>query len=45
MFTVRRANRFKKDYKLYRHDKEALIELEKILNVLIRGERVASQKC
>lgn len=37
MFIVRRANRFKKDSKLYRHNKEVLVELEKILAVLIKG--------
>jgi len=38
MFTLKYSNRFKKDLKLYKHDKAVLIELTKVLDILVKGE-------
>lgn len=37
MFILRYSSRFKKDLKIYRHDKVVLAELEKVLSVLSKG--------
>lgn len=40
MFILKYSNRFKKDLKLYKHNKAVLIELEKVLDILIKGEEL-----
>ncbi|MEI7620679.1 MAG: type II toxin-antitoxin system YafQ family toxin [Candidatus Falkowbacteria bacterium] len=40
MFILRYSNRFKKDLKLYKHNQAVLFELEKILDILIKGENL-----
>ncbi len=37
MFVLKYSNRFKKDLKIYKHNKDALIELKKVLDALIEG--------
>lgn len=37
MFILKYSNRFKKDLKTYQHDKSVLSELEKVLDILIKG--------
>ena len=37
MYILKYSNRFKKDLKLYKHNEEVLIELEKVLDSLIKG--------
>lgn len=41
MFILKYSNRFKKDLKLYKHNKVVLVELEKVLDILIRGEELS----
>jgi mRNA interferase YafQ len=41
MFILKYSNRFKKDLKLYKHNKAVLVELEKVLDILIRGEELS----
>lgn len=43
MFNLKYSSRFKKDLKLYRHDKAILLELEKVLNILMRGEALPAK--
>lgn len=40
MYSLKYSSRFKKDLKLYRHDKAVLVELEKVLELLIKGEKL-----
>jgi len=43
MFILKYSSRFKKDLKLYKHNKDVLIELEKVLDILIKGEEVPAK--
>jgi mRNA interferase YafQ len=43
MFILKYSNRFKKDLKLYQHDKIVLGELEKVLDILIKGEKLPAK--
>ena len=38
MFLLKFSSRFKKDLKLYKHDRNFLIELEKVLDILAKGD-------
>lgn len=38
MFLLKYSSRFKKDLKLYKYDKNFLVELEKVLNILVKGK-------
>ncbi|HBA36516.1 TPA: type II toxin-antitoxin system YafQ family toxin [Candidatus Falkowbacteria bacterium] len=38
MFLLKFSSRFKKDLKLYKHDKIFLVELEKVLDILAKGK-------
>lgn len=38
MFLLKFSSRFKKDLKSYKHDKNFLIELEKVLDILAKGK-------
>ncbi|MFZ3054525.1 MAG: type II toxin-antitoxin system YafQ family toxin [Minisyncoccales bacterium] len=40
MFTLRYTSRFKRDLKAYRHNKDVLIELEKVLDTLAKGSNL-----
>ncbi len=40
MFLLKFSSRFKKDLKLYRYDENFLVDLEKILDVLAKGEKL-----
>lgn len=40
MFVLKYSNRFKKDLRLYKHNQTVLFELEKILDILIKGEKL-----
>jgi mRNA interferase YafQ len=40
MFLLKYSSHFKKDLKYYKHDQSVLEELEKVLNVLTKGERL-----
>ena len=40
MFLLKYSNRFKKDLRLYKHNRAVLIELEKVLDVLVKGEKL-----
>lgn len=40
MYSLKYSNRFKKDLKLYRYNQDMLDELEKILNILIKGGKL-----
>jgi len=40
MFLLKYSNRFKKDLKLYKHDKKTLLELEVVLNILAKGKKL-----
>jgi mRNA interferase YafQ len=44
MFILKYSSRFKKDLKLYRHNKDVLTELDKVLDILARGTSLPSQK-
>jgi len=37
MFILKYSSRFKKDLKLYKHNKTVLVELGKVLDILARG--------
>ncbi|MFA5000492.1 MAG: type II toxin-antitoxin system YafQ family toxin [Patescibacteria group bacterium] len=37
MFRLKYSNRFKKDLRLYKKNRAVLIELEKVLDILIKG--------
>jgi mRNA interferase YafQ len=43
MFVLKYSNRFKKDLKLYRYDKDVLAELEKVLDILVKGTDLPSK--
>ncbi|MHB8904412.1 MAG: type II toxin-antitoxin system YafQ family toxin [Patescibacteria group bacterium] len=43
MFCLKYSSRFKKDLKCYRNNKTVLIELEKILNTLIKGDKLPAK--
>lgn len=38
MFLLKYSSRFKKELKLYKHDKKTLLELERVLDILVRGK-------
>lgn len=38
MFLLKYSSRFKKDLKLYKHDKKTLLALEKVLDILVKGK-------
>ena len=40
MFVLKYSNRFKKDLKLYKHNRIALIELAKVLDILAKGNNL-----
>ena len=40
MFCLKYSNRFKKNLRLYKNNKEVLIELEKVLSMLIKKEKL-----
>jgi mRNA interferase YafQ len=40
MFVLKYSNHFKKDLKRYKHNRVVLEELEKILDVLVKGEKL-----
>jgi mRNA interferase YafQ len=40
MFLLKYSNHFKKDLKRYKNNHTVLDELEKILNILVKGERL-----
>ncbi|MFA5184006.1 MAG: type II toxin-antitoxin system YafQ family toxin [Patescibacteria group bacterium] len=40
MFLLKFSSRFKKDLKSYKHDKNFLIELEKVLDILAKGKEL-----
>jgi mRNA interferase YafQ len=43
MYLLKYSNRFKKDLKLYKHDKETLIELGKVLDTLFAGKPLSKK--
>ena len=43
MLLLRYSNHFKKDLKLYKYDKTFLAELEKVLDSLIKGEKLSDK--
>jgi len=43
MFTLKYSNRFKKDLKAYKNDKDILLELENILDMLAKGLKIPSK--
>jgi mRNA interferase YafQ len=40
MLQLKYSNRFKKDLKLYRHDKKTLLELETVLDILVKEKEL-----
>lgn len=40
MFLLKYSKQFKKDLRLYKHNRAALVQLEKVLNILIKGEKL-----
>lgn len=40
MFSLKYSRRFKKDLKLYKHNRVVLAELEKVLDILVKGEKL-----
>ncbi len=40
MFLLKYSNRFKKDLKFYKHDKQTLSELAKILDILVADKQL-----
>ena len=40
MFLLQYSKRFKKDLKLYKHNRVVLAELEKVLDLLVEGEKL-----
>lgn len=40
MFLLKYSKRFKKDLKLYKHNRVVLVELEKVLDILVKGEKL-----
>lgn len=38
MFLLKYSSRFKKDLKFYKHDQKTLLELEKVLDILVKGK-------
>lgn len=44
MFLLKFSSRFKKDLKLYKHDKFFLVELEKVLDILAKGKDLPDKK-
>jgi len=40
MFLLKYSSRFKKDLRLYKHNRAVLIELEEVLDILARGGRL-----
>jgi len=45
MFLLKFSNRFKKDLKPYKHNKNFLVELEKVLNILAKGKALPDKNC
>lgn len=45
MFWLKYSSRFKKDLKRYKHNRALLIELEKVLNILVKGEKLPLKNC
>ncbi|MDO8593076.1 MAG: type II toxin-antitoxin system YafQ family toxin [bacterium] len=45
MCSLKYSSRFKKDLKRFRHNRQALFELEKILDRLIRGDKLPERNC
>ncbi len=43
MLVLKYSRRFKKDLKLYRHDKVVLAELERVLDFLVQGKKLPAQ--
>ena len=43
MFLLKYSNHFKKDLKYYKHDHAVLVELEKVLDILAKGEKLPSK--
>jgi mRNA interferase YafQ len=43
MFCLKYSSRFKKDLKCYKNNKTVLVELEKILNILIKGGKLPAK--
>ena len=41
MFSLKYSSRFKKDLKLYKHNKTVLNELEKVLDILVSGGKLS----
>ncbi|OIO07143.1 type II toxin-antitoxin system mRNA interferase toxin, RelE/StbE family [Candidatus Falkowbacteria bacterium CG_4_10_14_0_2_um_filter_41_15] len=40
MFLLKYSNHFKKDLKLYKYNRAVLIELEKVLDILVKGNKL-----
>lgn len=40
MFLLKYSKCFKKDLKLYKHNRAVIVELEKILDTLVKGEKL-----
>lgn len=40
MLQLKYSNRFKKDLKLYKHDKKTLVELEIVLDILVKEKEL-----
>lgn len=45
MLQLKYSNRFKKDLKLYKHDKKTLLELETVLDILVKGKELLEKHC
>ena len=43
MFCLKYSSRFKKDLKCYKNNKTVLVELEKILDILIKGDKLPAR--
>jgi len=43
MFLLKYSNRFKKDLRRYKHNRAVLIELEKVLEILVKGEKLPAK--
>lgn len=42
MFVLKYSSRFKKDLKVFKHNKAVLVELEKVLDVLVAGKKLST---
>lgn len=45
MLQLKYSNCFKKDLKLYKHDKKTLLELERVLDILVKEKKLPDKNC